>query len=108
MKATSEIERLAQRFKQYGLTADIIRSMVKSGKQAGMTEHVALIGVRLGVARTYHTNEIFTSADLAEICGCTLAEANAMIEENMPELEKNGGLVSIDARTLEIMESFRS
>lgn len=81
MKCTSEEQRIAARYRRFGITADIVNIIVNDGIQKGMTRKAALIGVRYALSKAYNQHEYFTSQDVAEITGESVEEVNQHIAQ---------------------------
>lgn len=95
MKSITEEHKIAARYKQFGVTERLVKDLVYSGLQNGISYKAALIGVRLALAHEYNQQEYFTSEDLAEVTGATIEEINALVEENKDELMKMGGIAEV-------------
>ena len=104
MKAHSEIERLADRYKKYGITTPDILRFIESGKRHGISQKAALVGVRMALSEAFGEREWFSEQDIAEAIGSTVDEVRAITEAHKAELMQHGELVSIDPLFMELLE----
>lgn len=95
MKAMTEEQRIAARYKQFGITPSIVQRIVLDGTAHGFSRKAALTGARLALSREFGVQEYFTPEDIAEALGTTVDEVNRLIEENKDELIKNGGIAKV-------------
>ena len=103
MKAQSEIDRLAAKYRKHGVSAGLILDMVGSGICRGISDRAALAGVRLALGSEYGEEEYFSTEDVAAMLCTTPAEATALMMEHMQHDPEAGPVVSIDARALELL-----
>ena len=95
MKEMTEEQRIAARYKQFGITLSIVQRIVLDGIAHGFSRKAALTGARLALSREFGVQEYFTPEDIAEALGTTVEEVNRLIEENKDELIKNGGIAEV-------------
>lgn len=91
----TDIESLAKRYREFGVSVGIVGNIVQSGIDNGLTRNVAFTGARLALAHEFQQQEYFTTSDVAEALGVTVEEVNATVEQNRDELARIGGITSI-------------
>lgn len=91
----TEEQRIAERYKKFGVTERQIKQLVQSGIDRGISYQAALIGVRMCLGKEFKQREYFTAQDVAEVTGETVEEVNRCIEKNKAELMKDGGLIEV-------------
>lgn len=91
----TDIETLAERYREFGVSIQMVKAIVESGINHGFTREVTLTGARLALAHEFNQQEYFTTADVAEALGVTVEEVNATVEQNRDELARADGIVSI-------------
>ncbi len=95
MKATTEEQRIAARYKKFGITPEFVQELVRSGMAHGFSRNKALTGARLALSTEYGVHEYFTPQDVAEALGTTVEEVNRIVKENEDELMAKGGIVKV-------------
>lgn len=83
MKETTrkELDRIAKKYSKYGITAETLTRIFNTAP-ADMSEHAALVGVRMSCAIETGETEYFTARDVASVTGETEKE----IRERMKAL----------------------
>lgn len=95
LKSYTEEQRIAARYKQFGVTERLVKEIVQSGLKNGISYKAALVGTRLALATEFNQHEYFTSEDVAEATGQTVEEINALIEQNKDELLQKGYIAEL-------------
>lgn len=95
MNAMTEEQRIAERYKQFGVTPEIVQMLVEQGVKDGLSRKASLISLRQILGKEYGVQEYFTAEDVAEVLGVSVDEVNKLIEENKDELIANGGLAEV-------------
>lgn len=96
-KIYEELQRLAKRYKKYGVTLDLLKQVYKDGINNGMSAKASLIGVRLGLSHHFKEHEYFTIAEIALVTGQTEEELNKQVELNEDKLLKMGAIVEVSS-----------
>jgi hypothetical protein len=89
----NEAKMIAQRYAKFGVTVSMVKAIIRSGVQNGLSRRGATIGARLALSREFHQHECFTAEDIAAVTGETVDEVNQRIEKNKDALMSMGGLV---------------
>ncbi len=100
MKSYTEEQRIAARYKQFGVTERLIKDIVRSGLEHGFSYKAALVGARLALATEYNQHEYFTAEDVAEVTGQTVEEVKALIEQNKDDFFQNGYISEVQFKPL--------
>lgn len=91
----NEVKVIAQRYAKFGVTTSMVKAIIRSGVQSGLSRRVAILGARLALSTEFHQHEYFTAEDVAAITGETVEEVNQRIDENKDELLRTGGIVQV-------------
>lgn len=95
MKCTTEEQRIAERYKKFGVSLEWIQEMVVSGLKHGLSRKAALIGLRMALGKECDLPEYFSPEDVAEASGLTVEEVDRYVEEHKDELIANGGIAEV-------------
>lgn len=95
MKSYTEEQRIAARYKQFGVTEQLIKDIVADGLELGLSRKVALVGVRLALGDKFNQEEYFTAEDIAEATGQTIEEVDVLIEQNKDEFLQKGYIAEV-------------
>ena len=78
--AKAELQRLAKRYKKYGVSYDSLLKLVSEAPE-GITEDMAVIGVRMALGEEYNEPEYFSLSDVCKVTGMTPTEVEAQMQE---------------------------
>lgn len=92
-----KLKKIAKRYAKHGVTFGECAEIYNSGIANGISEDAAVVGLRLGLARTFGVNEYFTSEDVAAITGETVEQVEKRIEDNKEELMSNGSIIEVSS-----------
>jgi CRP-like cAMP-binding protein len=88
-------QRIAHRYKQFGVDEALVNMIVQSGIDHGLTRKASLIGARMCLIEQFKQHEYFTAEDIAEVTGESVETVNHTIEERKDELLQSGGMVEV-------------
>lgn len=91
----TEEQKIAARYKQFGVDEALVNIIVQSGIDHGLTRKAALIGARMCLSEQFKQHEYFTAEDVAEVTGETVETVCKTIENNKDELMQMGGMVEV-------------
>lgn len=95
MKELTEEQKIARRYKKFGVTDALVNLLVKSGVENGLPRKASLVGARLALSKKFGQQEYFTVEELADGLGITVEEASSLVEKNKDELWKKGGIAEV-------------
>lgn len=75
----TEEEKIANRFKRFGVTQTIVNELVQSGLAKGFNREVSLIGVRFALSTAFDTEEYFSSEEVGLMTGLSPEEAKRVM-----------------------------
>ena len=90
MTMKTALDNLCFNYGKYGYSREQFKVMLDNGVQLGLTVRGAYICVKMIASERTGEQELFTSADIAEITGETVEEVNKRIEELGEELQAAG------------------
>lgn len=92
-----KLMKIAKKYAKFGVTFAECVEVYNSGIANGINEDAAVIGLRMGLGRTYNVQEYFTVEDVAAITGETTEQVEKCIEDNKEELLNNGGIIEVSS-----------
>lgn len=95
MKAKSEEERLAERYKAHGVTVSDVLFLVESGVALGLDRKAVLLDLRARLGIRFNEPEYFTAEEMSLVTGQSVEELNQYVAENEEELLKTGCIAKV-------------
>ena len=104
MKAHSELELIARRYRKYGVTLDKLLDLLASAEARGLPHSGALAWLRLTLGSMFGEEEYFNAEQIAAMTGETPEQATARMMEFCRTHPDHGPVITIDRRTLAMMQ----
>ena len=105
MKAQSEVERIARRYRKYGVSLDKLLELLASAKAKGLPYDGAIAWLRLTLGNEFGEEEYFSAEQIAAMTGDTPEQATARMVEFCRTHPDHGPVLCIDRRALDMMET---
>ena len=105
MKAHSELELIARRYRKYGVTLDKLLDLLASAEAQGLPYSGALAWLRLTLGNEFGEEEYFSAEQIAAMTGDTPEQATARMVEFCRTHPNHEPVVTIDRRALDMMET---
>ena len=103
MKAQSEVERIARRYRKYGVSLDKLLELLASAKAKGLPYDGAIAWLRLTLGNEFGEEEYFSAEQIAAMTGETSEQAKTRMLEYCCTHPDHGPVITIDRRALAIM-----
>lgn len=105
MKAHSELELIARRYRKYGVTLDKLLDLLASAEAQGLPYSGALAWLRLTLGNEFGEEEYFSAEQISAMTGDTPEQATARMMEFCRTHPDHGPMVTIDRRALAMIEA---
>lgn len=103
MKAQSEVERIARRYRKYGVTLDKLLELLASAKAKGLPYDGAIAWLRFTLGNEFGEEEYFSAEQIAAMTGETSEQATARMMEYCCTHPDHGPVITIDRRAVSMM-----
>lgn len=105
MKAHSELELIARRYRKYGVTLDKLLDLLTRAEARGLPHSGALAWLRLTLGNEFGEEEYFNAEQIAAMTGDTPEQATARMMEFCRTHPDHGPVLCIDRRALAMIEA---